>query len=79
MLLICVDDLKPMLGCYGDATREVAEYRCAGGARRAVQSRVLQSGRVLAVAECAADGSAADDARDLRPGDELSREPRRMP
>jgi hypothetical protein len=35
VLLICVDDLKPLLGCYGDAV-EVAAYRPAGGAGRAV-------------------------------------------
>ena len=53
---------------------EVAEHRCAGWRGRAVQSRVLQPGRVCAVAKRAADGFATDDARDLRSGDQLSGE-----
>ena len=32
VLLICVDDLKPILGCYGDPAGPLAEHRPVGGA-----------------------------------------------
>jgi hypothetical protein len=59
VLFIAVDDLKPVLGCYGDKIVKSPNIDRLAGSRDAFSQRLLQSGGLRAIPQRAHDWACA--------------------
>ena len=78
VLFLMSDDMRPELGCYGHADREVAEHRRAGQGGRALRSGLLPVSAMQSVAVLDPDRPPPDDDGRSRQHRLLPRRPPRL-